>query len=195
MVDKIFDARNKVHLTINCTPAITHVPDTGRNLLSSPARRSVLRSTHPACPHTNPLRGSLHVHPRDLASAATNSLPLSQSEPLPAVDTACVRALLKLDSGETFHPRRIATCPKRRAPNRPKIQDLFRSGDALGFQVRSPVVARPLKGRTTRIGALASYHKLLPPPRRAGVDHKPSATPPRRSIPPCRAITTGTATT
>ena len=79
-------------------------------------------------------------------------------------------------TGETFHPRRIATCPKRRAPNRPKIQTLFHFGDALAFQVRSPVVARPLKGRTTRIGALGSSHKLLPPSRRAGVDHKPSAT-------------------
>ena len=79
-------------------------------------------------------------------------------------------------TGETFHPRRIATCPKRRASNRPNIQALFHFGDALAFQVRSPVVARPLKGRTTRIGALGSSHKLLPPPRRAGVDHKPSAT-------------------
>ena len=32
--------------------------------------------------------------------------------------------------GETFHPRRIACCPSRRAPKRPRIQTLTRVGDA-----------------------------------------------------------------
>ena len=49
------------------------------------------------------------------------------------------------------------------------------------FQTRSPGVASTMKGRTAPTGALGSSHKLLAPTRRAGVDHKPSAT----AAPPC----------
>ena len=66
--------------------------------------------------------------------------------------------------------------PSSLASKRPKTH-IHRGAETRSrFQARSPVVARPLKGRTTRIGALGSSHKLLPPSRRAGVDHKPSAT-------------------
>ena len=66
--------------------------------------------------------------------------------------------------------------PSSLASKRPKSHIHGGAETLSRFQARSPVVARPLKGRTTRIDALASSHKLLPPPRRAGVDHKPSAT-------------------
>jgi len=66
--------------------------------------------------------------------------------------------------------------PSSLASKRPKSHIHGGAETRSRFQARSPVVARPLKGRTTRIGALGSSHKLLPPSRRAGVDHKPSAT-------------------
>ena len=66
--------------------------------------------------------------------------------------------------------------PSSLASKRPKSHIHDGAETLCRFQARSPVVARPLKGRTTRIGALGSSHKLLPPSRRAGVDHKPSAT-------------------
>ena len=62
---------------------------------------TLIGSTDPLISHalqTNPLRGSLHVHPHESCLPAINSLHLSQREPLPAVDTAYVRALLKFEA-------------------------------------------------------------------------------------------------
>ena len=83
---------------------------------------------------------------------------------------------LKLPQARRFIPGGSPIVPTGEHRTDPKYRGLFRIGDALAFQVRSPGVASTMKGRTTRTGSGCSSHKLLPPPRRAGVDHKPSAT-------------------
>jgi cell division protein FtsN len=82
---------------------------------------------------------SIPTNPKQAQASQSKPSPNpNQSQPKPKPKPNPNPALI---TGETFHPRRIANCPNRRAPDRPKIQTLFRIGDALAFQVRSPAVA------------------------------------------------------
>jgi hypothetical protein len=96
----------------------------------------------------------------------------------------CASTLLRMRSCECpclLKSILLLLLPSSLASKRPKSHIHDGAETLCRFQARSPGVASTMKGRTTPNGALGSSHKLLPPPRRAGVDHKPSAT----AAPPC----------